>query len=148
MAITTIVLSFGGVIAGVFGLLSSVLLTAFLSGEGSDLGIPAAWTAILAVGSLCYGALLCAGAVLLLKHRPLGRTLVIAGAAVAILLSLVSLGFGASMNARTFGSSLFGLIFPIATIVFALLPGTKEWCAQPQAQPQPQPQQWGPGQSF
>lgn len=144
MAITTIVLSFGGVVASVFGLLSSLLLSAFLASDASDQLISPAGMIGLALGSLCYGSLLCAGAVLLLKRRQLGITFVIAGAAVAIVLSLATLALVPGVSGGIAIRSVVGLIFPVATLIFALLPGTREWCAGPK----PQPQQWGPGQSF
>ncbi|MGY4101709.1 hypothetical protein ACW2Q0_19460 [Nocardia sp. R16R-3T] len=94
-------------------------------------------TYMLVIGSIALvtAFLLGVGAVLMFTRRPLGRVLVVAGCAVvviagiaeyAITLRYTTSGGGAAEISGGIGG-LFGLIFPIATAVLALVPSTTRW---------------------
>ncbi|MEV5835681.1 hypothetical protein [Nocardia sp. NPDC052112] len=94
-------------------------------------------TYLLVVGSIAVATafLLGVGAVMMFTRRPLGRVLVVAGCAVvviagiaeyAITLRYTTSGGGAAEISGGIGG-LFGLIFPVATAVLALVPATMRW---------------------
>ncbi|WP_433758073.1 hypothetical protein [Nocardia sp. CA-135398] len=94
-------------------------------------------TYLLVSGSIAVitAFLLGVGAVMMFTRRPLGRVLVVAGCAVVIVAGIA--GYAVTAHYTTSGGSaaeigggiggLFGLIFPIATAVLALVPPTRRW---------------------
>lgn len=94
-------------------------------------------TYLLVGGSIAVVAalLLGVGAVLLFTSRPLGRVLVVAGCVVVVVAGIA--GYAVTLRYTTSGGGaaeisggiggLFGLIFPIATAVLALVPPTTRW---------------------
>ncbi|MFI6366696.1 hypothetical protein ACIBG0_28550 [Nocardia sp. NPDC050630] len=94
-------------------------------------------TYLLVTGSIAVisAFLLGVGAVMMFTRRPLGRVLVVAGCAVVIVAGIA--GYTVTLHYTTSGGSaaeigggiggLFGLIFPIATAVLALVPATTRW---------------------
>lgn len=130
----------GGGILGLFGLamVGSDTGTSGLSG-----GVYAMLIFGLLLGILC-GLLLLAGTVTLLQRKMIGRWLVIGGCILAIVGGLVSLGLSAAVanNYAGYGGTLsgtgptiVGLIFPIATIVLAMLGSTTAWIQAKQNPP-------------
>ncbi|WP_433622367.1 hypothetical protein [Nocardia sp. CA-120079] len=117
-----------------------------------------AWysTYVLGTGAvaLLAGTLLGTGAVALFRRRPAGRLLIVAGCASTIVFgiawALVMFGViligGASGIAGTLGGSV-GLVFPIATLILALVPSTRRWIAADPAQNADQPPPY-PGQPY
>ncbi|WP_433600564.1 hypothetical protein ACQPXH_01495 [Nocardia sp. CA-135953] len=94
-------------------------------------------TYLLVAGSIAVvtAFLLGIGAIMMFTRRPLGRVLVVAGCAVvviagiaeyAVTLHYTTSGGGAAEIGGGIGG-LFGLIFPIATAVLALVPATTRW---------------------
>lgn len=89
--------------------------------------------------------LLLVGAVMLFVKKAAGRWMVAAGCVLVILSGVI--GFMATMSLTgdlpdgggiTIMSGGFGLVilvFPIATLVLALLPATARWCSQAKQQP-------------
>lgn len=99
--------------------------------------------------SVAFGLVLLVGAILLFQRKMIGRWLVVGGCAVAIISGLVSFGADASLKgdyAEYPGASsplsLVSLIFPIATLVLAVVPSTAAWIRAKQnpIAPQPYPQ--------
>jgi hypothetical protein len=132
----------GGLASGLFGLVRFSGLSS-LPGVGGG-----AYTMVLIslLVSLAFGGVLLAGAIMLLQRKMLGRWLIVGGCAASIVVSLLSLaataalaaGYGATYLGGGFFSVL-GLIFPIATIVLALVPSTTAWIrSRPNSLP-PQP---------
>jgi lysylphosphatidylglycerol synthetase-like protein (DUF2156 family) len=122
-AVATIILSFLGVAAGLFAFGAALLAGSLIASNGGAEDTPVAILVGIGAASLVYAVLLCVGAVLLVKHRLMGRQLVVAGAVVAILVAVVAM----------FGGSDFALrevLGPVATLVCVLLPGTREWCVE------------------
>jgi hypothetical protein len=122
-AIATIVLSFPGVIAGLFAFVAALLAGSFIASKAGAGDTPTAILVGIGVTSLVYAAVLCVGAVLLIKHRLTGPHLVVAGAVLAILVAVVAMFGGSDFSLRE-------VIGPVATLVCALLPGTREWCVE------------------
>ena len=83
-----------------------------------------------------FAAVLLVGAIMLFQRSIVGRGVVVAGCALSILGSLASLIFGAAVGEIAPGSSC-GVIFPIITIVLALLPSTTQWIRAKHAPTQP-----------
>ncbi|WP_040685816.1 hypothetical protein [Nocardia vinacea] len=94
-------------------------------------------TYLLVTGSIAVvtAFLLGVGAVMMFTRRPLGRVLVVAGCAVVVIAGITE--YAVTLHYTTSGGSaaeigggiggLFGLIFPIATAVLALVPPTTRW---------------------
>ncbi|MFI6957199.1 hypothetical protein ACIBJI_27495 [Nocardia sp. NPDC050408] len=94
-------------------------------------------TYLLVTGSIAVvtAFLLGAGAVMMFTRRPLGRVPVVAGCAVVVFAGIA--GYAITLRYTASGGSaaeisggiggLFGLIFPIATAVLALVPPTTRW---------------------
>lgn len=144
-----------GVLAGLGGLaniVGGIFMAIGLAAIGSDdssLGESVYWTPIIAIAvlNIVAGLLLAAGTVMLLLRKMIGRWLVVAGCAVSIVSSLISLGISSAVAAYTStgkATDVVGLIFPIATLVLVLVPSTTAWInakrtsAPPQHYP-PQP---------
>ena len=102
------------------------------------------------VTSVAFGAMLLAGAVLLFRRKMIGRHLVIAGSITAV--ASYALFFAGVVTSPDRHISAFGIgvtvvvacLFPIITLVLALLPSTLEWI---RAKPNPlAAQQYSPFQ--
>lgn len=137
--------------AGIFGLVGLAALNSdstFQSTSGISGGV-SALLIVMTLLSVVIGLVLLAGTVTLLQRKMVGRWLVVAGCAMTIVGSLVSLGLSAAVTARYGyyggnGFAVLGLIFPIATLVLALLPRTTAWI---QTKPNPlAPQSYSPFQ--
>ena len=122
-AIATIILSFLGVIAGLIAAAVIVLAGSFIASKGNAGELPVAMMVVIGLVSVAYAALLCVGAVLLIKHRLAGRHLVVAGTVLAILVAVVPIFGWSSFSIRE-------VIGPVVTLVCALLPGTRDWCVE------------------
>lgn len=133
-----------GIIAGVLaalgalsGLGSGVVGAFALAVTNSEVDLSGGTHALLIVTVLLnvvFGLMIGIGAVLLFQRKMLGRWLVVGACALAILSTLVSVGVGMTAQADVYGSytdgavfNLFGLVFPIATLVLAMLPMTTAW---------------------
>ncbi|MDA2892216.1 hypothetical protein PDG61_14930 [Mycolicibacterium sp. BiH015] len=95
----------------------------------TSVGIAGALLPVLILGILIdvvAGALLVAGTVVLARRRLTGRKLVVAGSAITIGGSLLSLGYVTAAT-TPYGLALLGLLFPLATLVLVLLPPTTAW---------------------
>ncbi|OBB17240.1 hypothetical protein A5761_10615 [Mycolicibacterium setense] len=149
-----------GAVAGLVGGAFAAIGLAALSGISSTSDISGgvyALVVLVVLFNFVFGLTIATGAVLLFQRKMLGRWLVVAASALAILSSLISFGVGAAAASAygTYGGGglfqLFGLVFPIATIVLALLPSTTAWInakpspVAPQFYP-PMPQQYPPYQ--
>ncbi|WP_433712957.1 hypothetical protein ACQP2U_01115 [Nocardia sp. CA-084685] len=113
-------------------------------------------TYLLVTGSIAVisAFLLGVGAVMMFTRRPLGRVPVVAGCAVVIVAGIA--GYTVTVHYTTSGGSaaeigggiggLFGLVFPIATAVLALVPATTRWLNySPVAAPPVATYPYGPG---
>ncbi|WP_217155057.1 hypothetical protein [[Mycobacterium] fortunisiensis] len=138
-AITAAVLA---ALGGVAGLVGGVLGAIGLAVGSTEADLSGGVYALLIVGILfnfVFGLMIATGAVMLFQRKMLGRWLVVSACALAILSSLLSLGAAAAMSTSHVGLgggffTFLGLIFPIATLVLALLPSTTAWLdARPDA---------------
>lgn len=124
--------AFAGLVGGVggvigLGALSSMAGSAYLSGGSYALMI------VVLLFNFVFSLMIGIGAVMLFQRKMLGRWLVVGASILAILSGLLS--FGVSVVATSKYSSGVGggwlslvtLIFPIATIVLAMVPATTEW---------------------
>lgn len=132
---------FGG-IAGLIGLLILSNDSTFDALELS--GGAKALLALVLVLNLVSGLLLGAGTVMLLLRKMIGRWLVVAGCGVTILSSLIGVGISSAAASQVpYGgggvSSLLSLIFPVLTLVLALLPSTTAWIRAKENPVAPQP---------
>ncbi|MBU3060199.1 hypothetical protein KO481_01485 [Nocardia sp. NEAU-G5] len=139
-AIAAGVLASLGAVGQVFGGLVQVVL-ATTQGNEIDGMYNISWypAYMLVIGALAVvcGALLAMGAIGLFRRSQMGRMLVLAGCALAILIGIAGIGVAitggvvvsASGRLGLVGGS-FGLVFPIATIVLTVLPATTRWLAQ------------------
>ncbi|MCP9274956.1 hypothetical protein [Mycolicibacterium arenosum] len=140
----------GALVNVVGGIFMAIGLTAV---SDSSLGESGFWGGLMAVALLnvTAGVLLVPGTVMLLLRKMIGRWLVVAGCAVSIVSSLMSLGMFSTMSAYTYGSSgtnAVSVIFPIATLILVLLPSTTAWirAKRTSAPPQHYPPQHYPPQ--
>lgn len=95
----------------------------------TSVGIAGALLPVLVLGILLdvvAGVLLGVGSVMLARRRLTGRKLVVAGSAITIGGTLLSLGY-VTAAATPYGLALLGLLFPIATLVLVLVPPTTAW---------------------
>jgi hypothetical protein len=158
IAVTTIVLS--GVNAGL-GLLALVPVLFFslmlapwvLAGPDEPpvgsapydaapgLRVLGVWVLIHATPFLCYSVLFIAAAILLLRHKLIGRRLVVAASLLEI---AVFAAFWAGLHAKMGDEGLtfpagwgwaVGIVIATATMICALLPGTRRWCTGPPSHP-------------
>lgn len=130
------------VVGGIFMAIGLAVMTSD-SSFGIESGV---WTALIAITMLnvIAGALLSIGTVMLLLRKMIGRWLVVAGCAVSIVSSVISLGMSSTVADYQIsgrGADAVGLIFPIATLVLVLLPSTTAWiqAKQNSAAPPPYP---------
>lgn len=147
-----------GLVGGAFGAIGLAALSGMSSSDVSG-GVYALLVVVI-LFNFVFGLMIATGAVMLFQRKMLGRWLVVGASALAILSSLISFGVGAAA-ASAYGSystgggggvlQLLGLVFPVATIVLALLPSTTAWInakpspVAPQFFP-PMPQQYPPYQ--
>jgi hypothetical protein len=128
------------------GLLMAFGLAAIISEStyGTGSGV---WTGLIAITMLniVAGVLLSIGTVMLLLRKWASRWIVVAGCAVSIVSSLISLSLASTIADYQYGgkgADAVGLVFPIVTIVLALLPSTAAWIRAKQNGP-PQLPRWG-----
>ncbi|QRY52721.1 hypothetical protein [Mycolicibacterium septicum] len=152
-AITTAVLAGLGALAtlggGILGLIGLAALNSDSTYSTSDVlsGGACALLVIVMLVNIVSGLLLLPGTVMLLQRKMIGRWLIVGGCALTILNSLLSLGLSAAVTARYEsygGGSAFeflSLVFPIATLVLAMLPSTTAWI---KARPNPVAPQFYP----
>lgn len=115
-------------------------------GGVNDIG-SGAWTGLIAITMLniVAGVLLSIGTVMLLLRKMTSRWIVVAGCAVSIVSSLISLSLASTVAEYQYGgkgADVVGLIFPIVTIVMALLPSSTAWIEAKQ-KGVPHPPHWG-----
>jgi hypothetical protein len=82
---------------------------------------------------------------MLLLRKMTSRWIVVAGCAVSIVSSLISLSLASTIADYQYGGTgadVVGLVFPIVTIVLALLPSTAAWIRAKQ-NGSPHPPHWG-----
>jgi hypothetical protein len=118
----------GGLANVVGGLLATFGLAAMISESTYDIG-SGAWTGLIVVTMLniVAGVLLSIGTVMLLLRKMTSRWIVVAGCAVSIVSSLISLSLASTIAEYQYGgkgADVVGLVFPTVTIVLALLPAT------------------------
>ena len=89
----------------------------------------------------CYASLFFVAVILLLLHKLIGRLLVVAASLLEI---AVFAAFWAGLHAKLGDEGLtfpagwgwaVGIVIPIATMICALLPGTRRWCTKPTVPP-------------
>ena len=112
--------------------LLGILDLAGLSGNSqvqTSVGIAGALLPVVVLGILLdvvAGVLLVVGAAMLARRRLTGRKLVVAGSAITIGGTLLSLGY-VTAAATPYGLALLGLLFPLATLMAVLVPPTTAW---------------------
>ncbi|MEV0712269.1 DUF4064 domain-containing protein [Nocardia aurea] len=91
---------------------------------------------VTGIVSIITAVVLGVGAIMLFNRKALGRTLVAAACAVCILSQLVGvvvvLGLLSSTDVSPVSgglSGIFSIVFPVATLVLALVPATSRWLA-------------------
>ncbi|MUM28612.1 hypothetical protein FZI88_21195 [Mycobacterium sp. CBMA295] len=113
--------------------------------------------AVFGLFGVAFGLVLFNGAILLWRRKMIGRWLIVGGCAVAILLGLVAfaellIGISGepSHEPAAFGTlAVLGFVFPILTLVLALLPSTTNWiCAKQNPQDPVAPQVYSPFQGY
>lgn len=144
--IAAVLSGLGGLANVVGGLLMAFGLTAMITESTYDAG-SGAWTGLIAITMLniVAGVLLSVGTVMLLLRKAASRWIVVAGCAVSIVSSLISLSLAATIADYQYGgkgADVVGLVFPIVTIVLALLPSTAAWIRAKQ-NGAPRPPHWG-----
>lgn len=106
------------------------------------------YTIVAGLIAVIAGAALAAGAVTLFRRRPIGRTLIVAGCALTIVIGIAGIAVALNLDIGTLGGAshlvggvggVFGLIFPIITIVLTLVPATARWLAAVPASAGPYP---------
>lgn len=129
------------------GLVAAIGIAATGTDSSLSGGVYAVLIALI-LFNFVFGLMIAVGAVLLFQRKMLGRWLVVGACALAILSSLISFGVTAAATSESYGSyagsgvfTLFGLIFPIATLVLAMVPSTTAWI---QARPNPVAPQFYP----
>ncbi|MGY4102597.1 hypothetical protein ACW2Q0_24010 [Nocardia sp. R16R-3T] len=160
---TGVLAAIGAVVQLLVGLMN-IVLGLLQSHELRQLAFTWYPTYVLGTGvvAVLAGTLLGTGAVSLFRRRAAGRLLIVAGCASAIVFGIawavvmfgVTLIGGASGITGTLAGSI-GFVFPIATIIVALVPSTQRWIAADPAQnavqylgqpypAQPMPATWQP----
>ncbi|WP_194832565.1 hypothetical protein [Nocardia sp. XZ_19_369] len=118
------------------------------------------WAIVSGVLSLVIAVVLGVGAVAMFSRKSFGRLLVVVGCVTVVVAEIVGFALVSSIDGSSDGlgvisgsaGSLIGLIFPVATVILALLPPTSRWLAhspaaaipQPYGYPYPGPPQPGP----
>lgn len=170
-AIIAAVLSFLGAAANIIGPLFAILGVGVLAAVASDSDFEfPGWyypiTIISSIVQLVAGIGLVVGGIMLLRKTNTGRMIIAISCAGVIVVSILGIISGAALTswaedrldgadltgsvATNVGVSVVGLIFPIATLVLALLPATRQYCeganrnspfgaGYPQAPPQQYP---------
>ncbi|MCV7066666.1 hypothetical protein H7H51_14835 [Mycolicibacterium farcinogenes] len=90
-----------------------------------------AWMYLTPLIGFGYGLSLVIGAVSLFRRKSIGRRLVVGGCAVLIVIGIVFVGGAITESHADFDSvgipMIVGLVFPILTLVLAMLPSTARW---------------------
>ena len=144
--IAAVLSGLGGLANVVGGLLATFGLSVMISESTYDIG-SGAWTGLIAITMLniVAGVLLSVGTVMLLLRKRSSQWIVVAGCAVSIVSSLISLSLASTIADYQYsgkGADVVGLVFPIVTIVLALLPSTAAWIRAKQ-NGAPPPPHWG-----
>jgi hypothetical protein len=144
--IAAVLSGLGGLANVVGGLLATFGLSVMISESTYDVG-SGEWTGLIAITMLniVAGVLLSVGTVMLLLRKSASRWIVVAGCAVSIVSSLISLSLASTFAEYQYsgkGADAVGLVFPIVTIVLALLPSTAAWIRAKQ-NGAPRPPHWG-----
>jgi hypothetical protein len=144
--IAAVLAGLGGLANVLGGLLTTFGLAVMISESTYDIE-SGEWTGLIAITMLniVAGVLLSAGTVMLLLRKMTSRWIVVAGCAVSIVSSFVSLSMPSTFAEYQYGgkgADVVGLVFPIATIVLALLPSTAAWIRAKQ-NGVPHPPHWG-----
>ncbi|MEU8895101.1 hypothetical protein [Nocardia sp. NPDC048505] len=122
-------------------------------------------TMITGAVAILSALLLGVGAVMLFTRRPVGRILIAAGCGLVIVMQILSnvllatmfadIDDDGSIMAIAGVSALISLIFPVITMVLALLPSTARWAAyqpaaagQPMGYQQPNPYGYNPSGGY
>lgn len=144
--IAAVLSGLGGLVNVGCGLLAFLGLATMISESPYDIG-SGEWTGVIAIVMLniVAGVLLSVGTVMLLLRKAASRWIVVAGCAVSIVSSLISLSLPSTFAEYQYsgkGADVVGLLFPIATIVLVLLPSTAGWI-QAKRNGAPHPPHWG-----
>lgn len=151
--IAGVLAALGGAANLVGGLLMVFGLAAIASESTAGTDNPY-FTGLVAITMLnvVAGVILSVGAVLLFQRKAVSRWIVVAGCAVSIVSTMISLGLPDTLGEYEYtgkGTDVFGVIFPIATIVLTLVPSTAAWIRAKQAPlPQYPPQQYPPAPPY
>ncbi|MFD6155612.1 hypothetical protein ACFWF7_11750 [Nocardia sp. NPDC060256] len=145
---------FGGGVSLVFGIIGARLGEYDTTGLFSE-GWFQTWAIASGAIGLIAAVLLGVGAVAMFTRKSFGRVLIVVGCVAVIVVGITGTVLVHSVNTNSDSLSslsggiggLFGLIFPVATAVLALLPMTGRWLAhtpvaaapQPYGYPYPQP---------
>jgi hypothetical protein len=129
--IAAVLSGLGGLANVVGGLLMAFGLAVIINESTYGIG-SGTWTGLIAITMLniVAGVLLSIGTVMLLLRKRTSRWIVVAGCAVSIVSSLISLSLASTIADYQYGgrgADVVGLAFPIVTIVLALLPATAAW---------------------
>lgn len=149
---TAIIAGILALLGGLFGVLFGALSVAVMIGD-SDFD---AMGAVFSLFSITFGLVLFNGAILLWRHKMIGRWLIVGGCAVAILLGLLAfaeLFIGISgAPTRDLGAyvmlAVLGFVFPILTLVLVLLQSTTRWVGATQDPQNTAPQVYSPFQGY
>jgi hypothetical protein len=144
--IAAVLAGLGGVGNVVGGLVMAFGLAVMISESTYDVDT-GEWTGLTAITMLniVAGVLLSVGTVMLLFRKMTSRWIVVAGCAVSIVSTFISLAMPSTFAEYQYsgkGADVVGLIFPIATIVLVLLPSTAAWIRAKQ-NGAPPPPHWG-----
>lgn len=135
--IAAILALLGGPVGVCFGAMTVFIM--FTDAEFDAIGV------VLSLFGVAFGLALLLGAIALIRRRMIGRRLIIGGCAVAILSGLATLcdmAIGITGNpsrepAEIGLTIIVGLVFPILTLVLAMLPSTARWIQAKPAKPHP-----------
>ncbi|WP_135459651.1 hypothetical protein [Mycobacterium sp. DL99] len=148
--ITAAVLAAFGAVAGLgSGVIAAIAIAAAATSSAASGREVAVLISVLVLNS-GFGLMNAIGAVLLYERKMRGRRLVVGACAMAILSTLV-IFVATAAQASSFGShgrsifTLVTLVFPIVTLVLALLPSTGAWIEAKQKPVAPQPYPPYPG---
>ena len=149
--IAAILAGLGGLWSLVGGLLGFVGVSALSDIPGFTGGVYA-WLVISLLIGLVLGGVLLAGAITLFQRKMIGRWLIVGACAATIVIGIVGFivqlavisSITAGYHVSYMGSGfmpLLSLVFPIATIILAMLPSTTAWINSRPTSIAPQPYQ-------